>query len=172
MAPALKSRATTFGVPSSQKIQQRGKFVSKNASVATRDRPNVAAKRTTWAKCLQTYSALQYRYTAMEAAGLIPPMDDTLLTIFFFMLFDEFGDTVMSKRRIVSLKQFAVSIRIFDLITAWYTRGLGRECDNNPSSEILFYASGSYLTAGLKAQLHCLAWPGSHESYRRRRHPT
>lgn len=53
----------------------------------------------------------------------------------------------MSKRRIVSLKQFAVSIRIFDLITTWHTRGLGAKYPDNPEAEIMFYAAGAYLTA-------------------------
>ncbi len=31
--------------------------------------------------------------------------------MFFSMLFAEFGDSIMKKRRVVSLKQFALSIR-------------------------------------------------------------
>ena len=40
-----------------------------------------------------------------------------------------------------------MAIRIFDLISTWYTRQLGAKYPDTPEAELLFYASGSYLTA-------------------------
>mgnify|MGYP002050336004 FL=1 len=76
---ALADRATTFVVPSSQSSRKRGKHVSHHASVACRELPKAERMRLSWAKCLQTYSSLQWRYTAFEAAGLIDRMDETLM---------------------------------------------------------------------------------------------
>jgi len=84
MAPALESRATTFAVPSTKKSRKKSKFVSRNASVVTRDTVQVKMYYNSWSKCLQTYSALQWRYTGMEAVGMIPPMDDMLFVVRLF----------------------------------------------------------------------------------------
>lgn len=87
MAPALKSRATTFAVPADKSTRKRGKHLSKNASVVDRDGTENQMKRASWSKCMQTYSALQWRYTAFEATGLIDRMNDTMWVIFMYMLY-------------------------------------------------------------------------------------
>lgn len=86
MAPALRSRATTFAVPTDKSTRKRGKHLTKNASVVDRDSAEKQMLRASWSKNLQMYSALQWRYTACEAIGLIDRMNDTMMVVFLYML--------------------------------------------------------------------------------------
>lgn len=147
LAGPLDSRAVKFAVASSKDTRQRSSLVSRNSQVATRDMHQSKVNFRSWQICLQAYSSLQWRYTAMEAIGIIPVMDDSLFVVFNFLMFHRFGDGVMTGRRIVALRKFVESIRIFDLISTWHTRGLGKKFGFDPAVEVMYYASASYFTA-------------------------
>jgi hypothetical protein len=148
ISSALESRALNFVLPKASSTQQRThQSVSKNKQVASRDSKYDQLYYKSWQTCLQTYSALQWRHNALEAIGIIPSMDDTMYVVFNWVYFEQFGDASVSGREIRALRKLAETIRIFDLITTWYTRGLGAKYEFNPTVELLYYASNAYISA-------------------------
>lgn len=147
VSEALQSRATNFVAAPSPTDTDQSTIKSRNDHVSERDSQIVQLMYNSFCRLLQTYSSLAYRYTAMEAVGVIPPMEDSMFILFNNLLFARFGSDIMAGRRIVALRKLAESIRIFDLITTWYTRGLGKLFGNDGTAEIMYYACASYLTA-------------------------
>lgn len=85
LAGPLDSRAVKFAVASNKDSRKKTQLISRNAQVATRDMHQARILFESWQTCLQTYSSLQWRYTAMDAIGMIPQMDDTLFVVSIFL---------------------------------------------------------------------------------------
>lgn len=144
MAKALKSRHTAFDVVEDTEEEKRRHHVNANIAIALRDGSMQQRFQGTFQACLQTYSCLFGQWTGLEAVGAIPPIDSTLFIVFESML-PQFLPEKMPPRRTLAIKQFAQSIMVVDLVTMWWSRGLGEKYNYDPVIRTLFYASCSYL---------------------------
>lgn len=144
IAPALRSRQTEFDIVRTARGDRTEDYWNGNTAIAIRDNRTQNRFRRAYMTCLKTYSALSVRWTGLEAVGGIPHMDSIIFTIFEMMHQKELQHT-LPPRRTLAVKQFAQAILIADVVSMWYTRGLGKHYKFDPTIEALFYASTSYL---------------------------
>jgi hypothetical protein len=143
---AIISRSLVFPVPDMTQTTPTNGYQSRVAGVAIRVSEAFQLKMTAWTSVLQTWSSRQVAYTAMHAAGVIPDMDDTLYGVFTFMLVHTFGEGVIGRRRLASLRKQAEAMQVLNLVTAWWSRGAHSLTTGSFTDEVTFYAANAYMT--------------------------
>lgn len=142
--PAIQSRACIVPVVKQPKDVVRR--VSVNALVASRDNPSAMKLERSFMLSTQLLSALQGRFWQLECFGVIPEAIDTsVYTIFQSMLEQEHGRDLLPARRFLDIKETAEGLMVLDLISCWYSRGLGALYGYDTTKEAVFYASRAAL---------------------------
>ena len=142
---AIQSRASIIPVVDT-KHKKRHEVVTTNSLIASKRSASNQRNKEAFSMTLQFMSTLQHKYWAVEAIGGIPDPDDSLFIVFEHLVASE-SDLVLPPRKLVDIRDTANAIMVFDLVTLWYTRGLGAQCNYNPIEEAIFYATRSFLRA-------------------------
>lgn len=142
--PALRSRQTEFDVVRMPHGDGVRNYWNGNTAIAIRDNRSQKKYSNAWSFCLRTYSTLAIKWTGIEAVGAIPDVDSTNFII-FEMMHQKLLPHNLPPRRTLAIKQFAEAIMIMDVISMWYTRGLGKKYNFDATIEAMFYACSAYL---------------------------
>lgn len=142
--PAIQSRASV--VPVIKDFSRRETKLSVNTLVASRDNATVQLWERSFMNCMQLISGLQGRFWQIEAFGGIPGgINDNLFVLFQLIFEKNHGIDVLPPRRCLDVKETAQGLLVMDLVTLWYSRGLGAKFGYDQVMEAMFYATRAVL---------------------------
>lgn len=114
--------------------------------IVTEDADSSVALTRAFKKSLQYQTALQVRYTCLNAFEILEKIDMTMFIVFFLMMEKEHGVGILRGRNLIEIRNAAMAECVKEVVYLWNICGIGADNEFRTDREAIFYNTRSVLT--------------------------